>query len=108
MAAAFCKGLPPIFHRSHQIESTMLRELSKPRTNAVKRRQTKNMSKFYTIGRSKSSPKMTRDGVIETIYKEGIGQVRWIHDENRRNIANWELLLIWRRVEAKKKQNQGT
>jgi hypothetical protein len=64
------------------------------------------MGKFYTIGRSKTSPKMTREQVIDSIYKDGILTVQWIHDENRRNIPNWELLLIWKKVDGKKKQNQ--
>lgn len=64
------------------------------------------MGKFYTIRRKTLSPKMTREQVIESIYKRGVHPVQWIHDENRRNIQNWELLFIWKAVDAKKTAKQ--
>ena len=61
------------------------------------------------IGKGHHTNKSKQE-VIDLIFHKGVSQVKWIrHDDkkpvNQNRLAHWELLQIWREVEAKNKHN---
>jgi hypothetical protein len=64
------------------------------------------MGKLYFLKTTQRVHSMTRPKVIDFIVKNGISPIKQILDENRRVLAHWDMILLWKEVKAKEKQNQ--